>query len=296
MAKTVATHNGVFHADDVFSLALLYLLGLVGKLVRTRDPKVLAEADMRVDVGGKDAPATGDYDHHQKGGAGSRANGIPYAAFGLVWKQHGAELCGSVEVGKLVEERLVQVIDAGDCGYDLHTGLKHQDVLPYPISAAISVFNPSWQENPKPSDFDAQFSAAVEIAKQVLQREIIRAKGDEEAKSLVRSALSSATDPRILVLDRFCPWQEVVIEEGPTVQFVLFPSETGDWRVQVVPESNGVFKARKDLPAKWAGKRDTELAELTGCSDAIFCHNARFIAGAKSKDSILRMAELALQS
>ena len=303
MEKT-GTHSGVLHSDEGFGVATLDLLGILGILIRTRDPKALAECTRRLDVGGKYDPAPGDFDHHQKGGAGVRENGIPYASFGLVWRHYGTELCGSEAVATLIDERLVQGIDALDCGHELIREYAHQDVRVYSISDAISAFNPSWQENPKPEDFDRQFLAAVEVAKAILQREIIRAKGDQEATSVVKEAyqrMVGSTSPlglKVLVLERFCPWQETLFDldiEG-VIQFVVFPSETGDWRIQVVPAAKGVFKARRDLPATWAGKRDEELAQLTDCKDAVFCHNARFIAGAKSKESILHMAELALRS
>jgi uncharacterized UPF0160 family protein len=54
------------------------------------------------------------------------------------------------------------------------------------------------------------------------------------------------------------------------------------------------MKARKDLPKSWAGKRDEELGEILGIDDAVFCHPGRFIAGARSFDSILRMADIAI--
>ncbi len=66
----VATHPGGFHADDVFAIAALRLVHGDLEVVRSRDPEVLAAADLRVDVGGRYAPATGDFDHHQRGGAG----------------------------------------------------------------------------------------------------------------------------------------------------------------------------------------------------------------------------------
>src|SRR5215213_6104431 len=93
-AMKVATHSGSFHADDVFALAALSMLGEPIEVVRTRDADAMAACDVRVDVGFADDPATGDFDHHQRGGAGERPNGVRYASFGLVWRAYGARLCG----------------------------------------------------------------------------------------------------------------------------------------------------------------------------------------------------------
>ena len=123
----VATHPGNFHADDVFAIAVLQLVHGELDVVRTRDAEAQAAADLRVDVGGRHDPATGDFDHHQKGGAGERANGIRYASFGLVWREHGPALAGSREAAEAIDERLVQGVDANDTG---------QNISPAPRTAA----------------------------------------------------------------------------------------------------------------------------------------------------------------
>src|ERR1035437_8037366 len=93
--KILVTHNGIFHADDIFATATLSLL-LDGhiKVTRTRDENLIKSADYVYDVGGIYDPALNRFDHHQVGGAGKRDNGIPYAAFGLVWMQYGETVCG----------------------------------------------------------------------------------------------------------------------------------------------------------------------------------------------------------
>lgn len=290
----IGTHDGIFHADDVFSMSTMDIWGVASDIVRTRDSKVLAGCHIRVDVGGRNDASTGDYDHHQKGGAGIRDNGIPYAAFGLIWKQYGEQICGSKAVAKIVEERLVQVVDARDCGKDIYAGLKMPDVVPYAISDAILVFNPGWLESSGPNDFDHQFLVAMKFARIILEREIILAKGMEAVNEFVRTGLDKMSDPRVLILDRFCPWQNAVIENAPQVLFILFPSETGAWRIQAVPSTKGSFALRRSLPANWAGKVGLDLAEITGVEDASFCHPNLFIAGAQSKEGVQRLSELAL--
>ena len=37
-----------------------------------------------------------------------------------------------------------------------------------------------------------------------------------------------------------------------------------------------------------------KLAEASGVADAVFCHNGRFICGAKSREGAVRLAEAAL--
>ena len=61
------THDGTFHADEVTACALLCLFGLieVDKIVRTRDPEVLARCQYVCDVGGVYDPKIKRFDHHQ---------------------------------------------------------------------------------------------------------------------------------------------------------------------------------------------------------------------------------------
>jgi len=53
---------------------------------------------------------------------------------------------------------------------------------------------------------------------------------------------------------------------------------------------------RKGLPETWRGVRGEMLANISGVPDASFCHTSGFIAGAKSKNGVLQMAKIALNS
>ena len=105
--KTIVTHSGNFHADDVFSIAALKNIFPTFTLIRTRNLDVIAKADLVIDVGGEYDPEAGRFDHHQRGGAGARDNGIPYSSFGLIWKKYGLELChGSQELADALDSGL----------------------------------------------------------------------------------------------------------------------------------------------------------------------------------------------
>ena len=118
--KICVTHNGAFHTDDLFATATLSILNNGNiKIIRTRDSEVFKKADYVYDVGGDYNPINNIFDHHQRGGAGNRENGIPYSSFGLIWKKYGEKICGSKEVADRVERKIVQPIDANDNGIDI---------------------------------------------------------------------------------------------------------------------------------------------------------------------------------
>ena len=284
---TIATHNGNFHADDVFSIAALKHVFPSFKLVRTRDLDVIAKADIVLDVGGEYDADAGRFDHHQRGGAGERENGIPYSSFGLIWQKYGLEICdGNQKVANAIDAGLVSTIDADDCGY----GERAEGIS---LSRTISMFNPSWQEE---SDFDAGFNEAVEFASRLLTRFIASANGGISAKSIVSKAIEDAEDPRVIVLEKYIPWKKTILKQSEEALYVLYPSQTGQWRIQTVPVEQGSFDNRKPLPKKWAGLSGAELKEATGIDDAMFCHNGLFIAGAESFESTMKMAAIALES
>ena len=285
--KTIATHNGNFHADDVFSVAALKCIFPSFKLIRTRDLALISQADIVIDVGGEYDPDAGRFDHHQRGGAGERNNGIPYSSFGLIWKKYGLDICqGSQDIANAVDTSLVSTIDAIDCGHveGVSKGIS--------LSQTISMFNPTWQED---SHFDTCFDEAVDFASRVLARFIASANGGISAKEIVAKAIDNAEDPRVIVLDKYIPWKTTVHALSEEALFMIYPSESGQWRVQAVPIELGSFEDRKSLPEQWAGLSGKELQSVTSIDDAMFCHNGLFIAGAASFESTLKMASIALQ-
>ena len=288
----VATHPGNCHADDVFAIAVLGLAEGELDVVRTRDSEQIAAAGARIDVGGKDDAATGDYDHHQKGGAGERPNGIRYASFGLVWRRYGAQLAGGEAEAASIDERLVQGVDANDTGQEITETLV-DGIRPMSVSGVIAALNPSWDEELSPHEEDARFAEAVALAAKVLEREIAGGRAFARARALVEAAIARAADPRVIELDRNMPWRELVITKAPDALYVFYPKTDG-WGAQAVPVEPGAFGNRRDLPADWAGRSGRELAEITGVPDAIFAHPARFYVSAGSREGIVALLERAL--
>ena len=290
----VGTHDGTFHADESFAVATLRLAHGSVEIIRTRDPERLAACDVRVDVGLSDDAASGDFDHHQKGGAGERPNGIRYASFGLVWRHFGERVCGDPVAAARVDEVLVQGVDAHDTGQTVSRALV-DGVQPMTVSAVVAAMNPRWDEESDPADEDRRFAEAVDLAAGVLGREIAGAIAQERATRLVADAIARADDPRLIELDVGLPWRDAVMNAAPEALFVIYPKRNG-WGLQAVPRELGSFANRVDLPSEWAGRSGAELAEVTGVPDAVFCHTGRFMAVAESREGISALARQALDA
>jgi uncharacterized UPF0160 family protein len=285
--KILVTHNNTFHADDIFAAAALSILekGKV-KIIRTRDPWIIKKGDYVFDVGGE-YDGLFLFDHHQKGGAGARFNGIPYSSFGLIWKAYGQKICGNSEIAEMIDKRLVQPIDANDNGVDLFD-LKDK-LSPYLIQDLFFIFKPSWKEK---QDYDQPFLELVSLAQKIILREIVKAKDVLETEKIIEKVYFEAKDKRFIILENNYPWGEI-IDKYEEIFYVLTKKDNL-WRVEGVKEKRGSFKIKKLFPEAWAGKRDEEMAIISGVSDAIFCHNGRFLVVAKSKEGAIKLAEKAL--
>lgn len=286
----IATHNGKFHADDVFGVTLLLQLYPDATVIRTRDPERLDSADIVLDVGGVHDEATLRFDHHQNTGE-ARENGIRYSAFGLLWRRYGLQFCDNDRsVWQRIDLKLVQVIDAIDNGQDLYS-TSDFGVQPLTISDLIGWFNPLTSSGSEQAD--DQFFVAVAFARQLLLRTLKKTRDAVEGERIFLDAYHASPDTRFVVLDRFVPHAHIATKQ-PKLLYVVFPDMTGSWRLQTVQVNDGSFESRQYLPKAWRGLSDDALAQVTGVPDSVFCHRTGFIAGATSKEGVLELLRQAL--
>jgi uncharacterized UPF0160 family protein len=289
----IATHDGSFHADEVFAIAAIGLLGEPLEVLRTRARDVLARADMRVDVGFRHDPTTGDFDHHQREFDGVRPNGIRYASFGLIWREFGVRVCqGDRDVADAVDASLVQGVDANDTGQQVTDSLV-EGVYPLTVNGVVGGFNARWDETLAPEQERLRFDEAVDLARGILAREVLSAASGRRSARIVQEAIAAATDPRLIELPVNAPWKQVLVPAAPEALYIVYPKRQG-FGLEAVPRELGSFENRRDLPAAWGGLEGDALVAVTGVPDALFCHAKRFLAVATSHDGIEQLARLAL--
>ena len=256
------THSGKFHADDVFSAALLLYLN--PEITITRGNQVPENYEGLVfDIG------RGQYDHHQKDSR-IRDNGVPYAAFGLLWEKLGPEILGE-ELALKFDESFVQPLDIND-----NTGEKNE------LATLIGNFNPGWDSK---SSNDEAFFQAVSVAGMILENKFERYLGNERADKRVEEVLTEhaaslasgdtpAENTNILILPEFIPCQKRLSETN--IAFVIFPSNRGGYCIQ--PQKKEYSMNYKcSFPVEWLGLENEELAAVTGLKSAGFCHKGGFL-------------------
>lgn len=291
--KTLGTHSGKFHADDVMATAILRLLLGDIKVTRTRDENILGKLDLVYDI------SLGEFDHHQLNKE-IRENNIPYAACGLVWREFGSRVIQKfnsqfeendiISIFDHVDKHLVQGIDATDNGIEIKSEIKVTS-----ISDIIQNFNPTWDSNDSKDD---AFEEAVQYATEVLKRIISRQVSVIKARGIVNEAFQNRNISEIMVLKYGCPWlqQLLKIDLNNEVLFVISPGDNNEeYKIQTVKKTVDTFEARKDILESIRGKSSEEINSIIKIDDAIFCHKAGFIASTKSLESALKIAELSLK-
>ncbi len=301
--QTIITHDRMFHADETTAVAILRMLQPDVAVVRTRDPQIIREGiqdpeTLLLDIGGAYEPAQGLFDHHQLAGAGFRdveSKEWPFATAGLIWRHFGSDVIRRLhpallpdevdEVAQHLDDLLIKYVDASDCGVRLRTAGPS-------FSALISSFNPSLPT--EEASEDAAFFLVVDLVQVIVTNFISRYVGKVLARAEVRAATRCAGG-RVLVLDACKPWASLVAEEMPDVLCAIYPmtAEPGSqWqlRVAITPDN----KPRMLLPPDWAGLQHRALSAVVGTSGAIFCHRARYLAGAETFEDIWNMAQAAL--
>jgi len=263
------THGGKFHADDVFSAALLQIVRPDIKIHRGFTVPDDFEG-LVFDIG------DGMFDHHAEPRE-ERPNGIPYAAFGKLWRVLGPGLVGENQA-RLLDENFIQPLDLND-----NTG--EQDSL----ADAIGSFNPRWDSGDSP---DECFERAVAFAKVILENRLEEARAVTRADEMVQKAYANMRDG-IVVLPVYAPWKNALYRSDAI--FVVYPSQRGGWAAQCVNDRK--TKAPKQpFPGSWAGQPAEVLQQKSGLPGLRFCHASRFLLTGDDKATIIEACRRVLQN
>ena len=263
---TVGTHNGHFHADEALAVYMLrqHVPQYIGaRLVRSRDPAVLNECSIVVDVGGEYDPARNRFDHHQR----SFATTFPgrqtrLSSAGLVYLHFGrgiiARKLGQPEesepvglVWNKLYESFIEALDAHDNGINVYdperlksAGLeKRFSDGSFTLGALVGRLNPNWND-PIPEDpveAQAQEDSRFEQASQRIGEEFDRSLEYYTlswlpARDLVADAFKARyewdSEGRIMVFKgQSPPWKDhlyALEEQDPDanqVYYVLYPEK-----------------------------------------------------------------------
>lgn len=283
--RSVAVHDGSFHADEVCACALLLAFNLVDrdKVVRSRDPAVLQDSEYVCDVGGVYDPARKLFDHHQASYQGS------FSSAGMILTFLKEQKIISPKEYQFYNDSLIRGVDDHDNGRAL--------LIPgvCSFSQVISNFSPIEYEADSGSELSA-FFAAVDFATGHMKRLHARFHYIADCRQIVEEAMRKYKD--CLIFDRSLPWQDNFFDldgDHHPASFVIMPSGK-HWKLRgIPPTSHDRMKVRVPLPQEWAGITPQELQKVTGIPGAIFCHKGRFISVWESYDDAMKALDLTLK-
>lgn len=221
--KTGFTHSGIFHADDVFSAALLRIF----------------VPDIKIERGSAIPPnfkgivfdiGLGEYDHHQKNNE-IRLNGIPYASFGKLWRKLGLCILDKASSNQF-EQTFVYAIDYAD-----NTGTF--DSLSYAVNALLPAYSASSKE------FDEAFNKAVDFAYSIIYSWIIKKVEMSDYEERIIDIYNNTKDKKILEFDYYMP---VSTLSDKKTFFVIYKTERGFCCIPI-KNKKGLYKVR--FPYEW---------------------------------------------
>lgn len=294
--KTVVTHNGLFHADEAFGIAFLsLLLGSEMRVVRTRNPAQIEQADVALDVGGVYDNAKLRYDHHQRDFTEVHEDtSVKLAACGLIWRHFGTCLITKLHPELDVEQvqslwqtvdetvcRPVDMQDNGQCTFKTD-GAEAQALT---VSMMVAAFNQ--QDIYSPAQ-DEAFMRIVEILKEYILNFLRAGANKLQLLKEAEEAIEQQKGNRVLVLDKFLPYREAVLKansEGAQFDLVTYPAK-GQWNIQTIPVDDtpeNFYSQRVSLPQRLWGLTGPDASkESLGGSALVFCHKTGFLAAVKA--------------
>jgi uncharacterized UPF0160 family protein len=253
MELKIATHKGIFHADEVTAIALLKLF-TDDEISVTRlkhDTKDFSQYDMVIDIGRK-FDGEKYFDHHQYKGGKSSA--------GLIWEYLGRE----DEYPTI--SKLIKMVDDNDVGIT--------KAKPFEYSCLIKHFN---SHNDIYGDEQENcFAKAVEFALTLLKSLKQNDEEIKDAQSIVNNSFYFEGNRNIIELERYTRfWSRYINgQTTPGIKAVVWEDEAdGNWKVKI--------------PQKRAGSFELSAKPLMQNSSMEFVHENGFFGVAKNKEVLL---------
>jgi uncharacterized UPF0160 family protein len=258
--QKVVTHNGIFHADEVFAIALLCRFDYVSEIIRTRDSSVIEEAlnnqnTIVVDCGGQYNPLIMNFDHHQD-------LMLPASNMLILFALKNHILRG-VYADKLAKKLFLAISD-----YDVNRDNVHTQWAEFNNGKNLMNMNQiiaGFNRNPSDDVLQMEyFEKAIKYAIQIIDNIFYQIEEEIQAESIYDN--KKVINDCVAVFSEFCP----IWKEKDEFIFVIQPNPQG-WALMTKDSS------KYPLP-------DIEHKDL------IFAHKGKFIAVFSTKEAAIEVA------
>ena len=217
----IATHNKIFHADEITAIALLKVFTDHELEIERIDHQSedFSSYDMVIDIS-KKFDGIKYFDHHQNKGGKSSA--------GLIWDYLGQ----AAMYPKIT--KLIHIVDMQD------TGVQKAGDFEYP--SLIKAFNTHELTS---SVQEEQFYKAIAFAQTVLTSMKHNQEELKRAEEIVKNAYYFQGNPKIIELDTFTPhWSSYIngIVQPSVLAVVWHDDDEENWKVKLTPKIPGRFE------------------------------------------------------
>lgn len=275
----LVTHDGTFHADEIFAIALIkkFITSNV-EIERTRD-KFLLESYLKdrnvfvLDVGKNYQEQEHNFDHHQKWFNIKWKDGNPLSTCGLVWKylkKKGYLKKYSDEILENIENKVIKRIDLHD-----------NKLKKFNISHLISSYYREEDLN------NEGFFKAISFAQDHLDNVIYHELNSLKKMPIHLKDLEKYDGGNIFKSSFSIKNYKILnsIMEKTDAKVICY-NDGDKWCAKSI--CDGKFLA----PSEWRGLADEELVSITGFKGATFVHKSGFLCVAKNEKTILKMASV----
>lgn len=328
--SVVAVHDGLFHADELLGLAIIEAASRCNNLrvIRTREPMDLASADIRLDVGGKYAPADGDFDHHQwkadspyapkfverwiEESGDEQEVTSAMAACGLVYYEFGMRAIKNmikgvlyfnyvpdteqlVNVWNIVLRKLIYPVSSHDVGVISAPFECNREIS---LSQCVRSYN-SRDFNKFPGEQVKGFEAAREFMRWQFKGAVEKAASQVFNLEILQKATAKAKEEGtpIMVLKEAIPWKELVLQNPEPYKNLLLcimPGNGSSWNVLSFPGDQGFMSNRCLAPEKLralSSQKAIIKASNGAVTECTFVHASGFLGACLTFDGAMELAQ-----
>jgi uncharacterized UPF0160 family protein len=214
--QKILTHDGIFHADEVFSIALINFIYGDIEILRSRNREILRVGNSNpdifvLDVGGIYNPDMLCFDHHQF--APESTESTVTLVFNFLFQDKGYKLRNAIFYNRLVK---------GLSEWDTGTHLHEINTSHLVVSQVISGFN-----RYDSGYDDTQFLKALNFAYEIVINELNTSEEIQKSEKIWKNGIIYKDNA--IILSTFCPfWRKMQAEI--VFPFVMQPSK-GGWAV-----------------------------------------------------------------
>jgi len=259
----ILTHNGLFHSDEVFAIALLIHFFAESKsvnIIRSRDESIInlfenSEDYFMLDIGSDYNPMKRNFDHHQ------RSEDVEEkASVMLIFDYLLSTRNITKDLYDFLKENLIQFLSNWDLGLEQHTA----NYTHKPLPTIISSFN---RYNVSIEVENIQFRKALNIALSVIENE------EEAFKQLVEAKQGfvqhTALKDGVIMFNDYNPQYTKLLKQCEGVRFYIHPMK-----------NNWVVKTTNSFT--------NPLPIVNDKNDLVFTHKNRFLSIFKTKDAAIK--------